>query len=282
MGCDGAGEVSALGAGVEAPAVGERVLLDPGVSCGRCSRCLGGEASLCSSYKILGEQTGGTLADYVAVPARNCHPIPAGLDFEQAAALPLVFMTAWRMLATRARVQAGEDVLVLGATGGVGTAACQIARAMGARVLALSGSPDKRPKLEALGVDAILEAPLDGFHKQVRRFTDGRGVQVVLDSLGAEAWASSLKSLAGGGRLVTCGATTGPMAPTDLRHVFFRQLQILGSTMGSGAELAATLKGVERGVLRPVVDSCFELDQIRQAHERLESRRVFGKVVVRL
>jgi len=280
LGADAAGVVAGLGEGAAGVAVGDRVLINPGVSCGECEFCAGGEGSLCLVYRLFGEHCDGTYAQRLAVPARNCFPIPAGLSFEEAAALPLVSLTAWRMLVTRAQVKAGEEVLIVGAGAGVGTAAIQIAKACGARVIATAGSAAKLEKARALGADVGINHATDAFDQAIRELTGKRGVDVVVDYVGKETWQKSLRSLRRGGRLVTCGATTGFDPVEDLRHVFYRQISILGSTMGSGREFRDMLRCVEQGKLRPVVDRVLPLERAAEAHRVLEARESFGKVVL--
>lgn len=279
-GADAAGTVAELGAGVQDVQVGDRVLLNPGISCGHCEFCAAGEGSQCLTYTLIGEHCDGAYAQRIAVPARNAYPIPGGLSFEQAAALPLVSLTAWRMLVTRAAVRPGEDVLILGAGAGVGTAAIQIAKLCGARVIATAGSAVKLERARALGADLLIDHSRESFDARVREITKKRGVDVVVDYVGKDTWQKSLRSLRRGGRLVTCGATTGYDPQEDLRHIFYRQISILGSTMGSAREFRDMLRCVEQGKLKPVVDRVLPLERAAEAHRALEAREVFGKVVL--
>lgn len=279
-GADAAGEVVAVGEGVKGVAVGDRVLLDPGTSCGCCFFCRGGDTTMCPEYRLLGEHRDGTYASQVVVEAGQVHSIPSGLSFEEAAALPLVFMTAWRMLVVRGGVRPGETVVILGAGGGVSSACVQIARMAGCRVIAAAGGPEKLKQARELGAHEGIAYREEDFARAVRRLTGGRGADVVVDSVGADTWVKSLKALRNGGRLLTCGATSGFDPRTDLRHIFYRQLQIIGSTMGTGNDLAAVLRCVERGLLRPVVDRVLPLEEAAKAHRLLEERRVFGKLVL--
>jgi len=281
-GCDGAGVVSALGPGVEGPPPGTRVALQPGVSCGRCAACLGGRDPLCRRYGILGEHRDGTDAEFICVPAANVMPIADHLSFEDAAAFPLVFLTAWHMACERARIEPGDTVLVHAGASGVGSAAIQIARMLQARVIATVGSAAKVEPVRRLGADEVLVLPEIDFASEIRRLTDKRGVDVILDSVGGDTWAGNLRSLTQGGRLVVCGATAGHEVTTNLRLVFFKNLSILGSTMGSKASLLRVLPLVERGVLRPVVDRVLPLEQVAEAHRAIASRAVVGKVVLRI
>ncbi|MBI4168392.1 MAG: zinc-binding dehydrogenase [Acidobacteria bacterium] len=279
-GSDAAGVIAEVGPGVGGLARGDRVFVSPGFSCGRCVACLSGEDPLCKDYGILGEHRNGTDAELIALPAGGVIPLPEGLSFEEGAAFPLVFLTAWHMLVARARVRVGEEVLVHAAGSGVGTAAVQIAKLHGARVLATVGSEDKAVKVRALGADEVINYRKADFQEEARRLTGKRGVDVVVDSVGQETWDGSLRSLAKGGRLVTCGATSGYEGRTDIRHVFFKGLSILGSTMGSRAELLriARLMGERR--LRPVIDRVLPLDRVAEGHRAMAERSLVGKIVL--
>jgi len=281
-GCDGAGVVAALGAGVRDPQVGTRVALQPGTSCGHCAACLAGDDPLCRHYGILGEHRDGTQAEFISVPRANVMPIADSLSFEEAAAFPLAFLTAWQMVVSRAQVRPGDRVLVHAGASGVGNAALQIAQLMGAQVMTTVGSQEKADLLQQRGVDDIILYRSQDFATEVRRLTGKRGVDVIIDHVGADTWEGNIRSLAKGGRLVICGSTSGHMAPTNLRFLFFKNLAFLGSTMGSKAELLRILGLVEAQKLRPWIHSVLALEDIQQAHEILESRQVTGKVVVRL
>ena len=261
---------------------GERVLLSPGISCGRCVYCLRGDDNFCRQYTLFGYKVDGGYAEYVASPAVNVIPMPANLGFEEAAAIPLVFLTAWHMLITRAQLKPDETVLVLGAGSGVGSAAIQIAKAAGARVIATAGSEAKLQKARELGADETFLHSIEHWSREVRRLTDRRGVDVVVEHVGDATWQESVASLAVGGRLVTCGATTGYEGKIDLRFLFSRHISILGSYMGSKAELYSALDLVGRGRVRPVIDTVMPLAKAREAHERLEKREQFGKIVLRV
>ncbi|MBI2895854.1 MAG: zinc-binding dehydrogenase [Deltaproteobacteria bacterium] len=278
LGSDVAGVVDEVGPGAPDSLAGSRVLVNPGLSCGRCRECLRGDDNLCASYRILGEHVSGGYAEWVTIPVQNVLPYPEGLGWEQAAAVPLVFLTAWQMLVRRARVRPGDWVVVHAAGSGVGSAAIQIAKLFGATVVATASSPAKLEQARALGADHV--SSYDQLVDVVRRLTGKRGVDVVVEHTGKATWESSLRVLRWGGTLVTCGATSGHEAQTDLRHVFYRQLSILGSTMGSKADLHDLLPHVASGRLRPVVDRTYPLSEARQAHLRLESREQFGKVVL--
>jgi NADPH:quinone reductase-like Zn-dependent oxidoreductase len=281
-GSDIAGEVARVGDKVSNARHGERVLLSPGISCGHCVYCLRGDDNLCRQYTLFGYKVDGGYAEYVASPGVNVIPMPANLSFEEAAAVPLVFLTAWHMLITRAQLKPDETVLVLGAGSGVGSAAIQIAKTAGARVIATAGSEAKLQKARELGADETFLHTIEHWSREVKRLTDRRGVDVVVEHVGDATWQESLASLAVGGRLVTCGATTGYDGKIDLRYLFSRHISILGSYMGSKAELFSLLDLVRRGLVKPVIDTVMPLSKAREAHERLESREQFGKIVLRV
>lgn len=280
LGNDIAGVVRETGDLVTWVKSGDEVILQPGVSCGHCTACLAGRDNLCPEYDILGYRRHGGYAELVAAPGANVVPKPANLSWEEAAAVPLVTLTAWHMLVTRAMVQPGEDVLVHAAGSGVGSVGIQIAKLHGARVIATAGADEKLAKAKELGADDTLNYTTDDWPKEVRRLTGRKGVDVVFEHTGAATWPGSIASLKNNGRLVTCGATSGYDARTDLRQVFYRQISILGSFMGSKAELLDALKFVEKGAIRPVVDRVFPLAEARRAHEAMEDRAQFGKLVL--
>jgi NADPH:quinone reductase-like Zn-dependent oxidoreductase len=280
-GCDIAGEVAALGPGATGPAVGTRVAVNPSLSCGVCEWCVAGEDSMCVTYRILGEHVRGGLAEYVSAPAANCLPLPGHVGFEEAAAFILVNMTAWRMLVTQAGLRPAEDLLVLGAGGGVASAAVQIGKLCGARVLVTTSSDDKLRRAKALGADEGVNYAQADWQKAVREWTGKRGVDVVLDNVGAATWTGSIRSLASGGRLVTCGATSGPMGETDIRIVFWRQLRIIGSTMANRKEFRDVMAQLFAGRLRPVIDRTFPLAETASALAVLQKGEQFGKLIVR-
>jgi len=276
-GADVAGEVVNGESGV---AAGTRVMLQPGLSCGVCAACLAGRDNRCARYDVLGYQSDGGYAEYVRVPAANLIPIPPHIDFIEAAAFPLTFLTAWHMLFNRARLEDGEIVLVLAAGSGVGQAAVQLARHAGAFVIATAGSADKIALASKLGADATINHATEDIAAAVRRITSGRGADIVVEHVGAATWDASMRSLAKGGRVVTCGATTGHAAAVDLRHLFGRQLSLVGSYMGEKAELLKAARLFFGGIVRPAVDRVFPLADAAEAHRHLESRRQFGKVVL--
>src|SRR5205085_2521260 len=280
LGNDIAGVVREVGELVDWVRAGDEVLLQPGVSCGHCIECLSGRDNLCPQYDIIGYRRDGGYAELVAAPGVNVLPKPANLSWAEAAALPLVTLTAWHMLVTRARVEPGEDVLIHAAGSGVGSIGIQVARLRGARVIATAGSEEKLEKARSLGAHDVVNYTRDDWPKEVRRLTDKRGVDVVFEHTGATTWPGSMASMKKDGRLVTCGATSGYDARTDLRQVFYRHLNLLGSFMGSKAELLDALKFVERGQVRAVVDRALPLADARRAHELMQSRAQFGKLAL--
>jgi NADPH:quinone reductase-like Zn-dependent oxidoreductase len=280
-GSDISGEVVRTGERVKNVSVGERVLLAPGVSCGHCPQCIAGRDNFCKEYVLFGSTIHGGYAEFVKAPAVNVMAIPGNLSFEEAAAVPLVFLTAWHMLFARADLQPAEDVLVIAAGSGVGSAAVQIAKATGARVIATAGSEPKLAKAKALGADDVL-LHAGEFAREVKKRTGGRGVDVVFEHVGAATWDQSVYSLAPGGRLVTCGATSGFESKINVGYLFARQLSILGSFMGRKSELYAALELVRRGLLKPIIDTVFPLERAAEAHRRLENREQFGKIVLQI
>ena len=281
-GADGAGVVDALGPGVDGRglAAGTAVLIQPGLYCNTCEFCLSGEQSLCVRYQILGEHTPGTFAEKTVVPARNLFPIPEGLGFPEAAAFPLVYQTAWRMVVGRARLRPGETILVHGAGGGVGGAAVEIALLCGGRVYATSSGEEKERSLKEQGVEVVLDYKRQDVGKELHAITKKRGVDVIVDCVGDATWMTSLRGAAKGGRIVTCGATSGPNPKEELRLVFWKQLSILGSTMASDREFRALLATVASGKLRPRIDSTFPLSEAAQAYRRMEEGLQHGKIVL--
>ncbi|MBZ5540539.1 MAG: zinc-binding dehydrogenase [Acidobacteriia bacterium] len=279
-GSDIAGEIAQVGAGVTRVKAGQKVVLAPGVTCGKCLACLSGNDNKCREFTNLGYLIDGGCAEYVRCPEVNCLAYPENLTFEQAAAVPLVFQTAWHMLVARAELQPGEEVLVLGGGSGVGSAAIQIAKFFGARVIATAGSEEKLAKARALGADEVINHKKQKIRDEVKRLTNRRGVDVVFEHVGTATWDDSVASLATGGRLVTCGNTTGYDAKIDLRFLFSRQLSLLGSYMGRKSELHTVIKLVAEGRLKPVVDRVFPLAACAEAHAYLEAGKQFGKVVL--
>ena len=280
-GCDVAGIVEQVGTGVTAAQPGARVFAAPGLSCFQCGWCRRGDDNLCETYGIFGAKTDGGYAECAKARAGDLLPIPEGISFEAAAAFPLVFLTAWHMLMTRAKLAAGETALVHAAGSGTGHAAIQIAKHAGATVFATVGSDAKIPKAKALGADEVINYQREDFVKRVQELTNHQGVDVVFDHIGPATWEGSIRVLKKAGRLVTCGATSGPSVPLDLRYVFSRQLSILGSLMGTRAELLTLTELIGSHVLTPVVDTVYPLAQARQAQERMLARDVFGKLLLR-
>ncbi len=280
---DGVGVATAVGSGVSHVHEGDDVFVLPGVSCGRCVHCLVGDDELCVEYDILGESRDGLAAEFVCLPATNVQPRPRGVSLETAASFSLTFLTAWNMLVRRARVRPGEFVLIQAGGSGVGVAAIAIAKLLGARVAATAGGEAKCERLTELGVELAIDSRQADAVKAVRSWTDHHGADVVVDHVGKDTFATSLRCLARAGRYVTCGATTGPQVELLLSHVFFKSLSILGSTMGRKGDLLRIAQLVERGALKPVVGRVLDgLESIREGHRLLEERSVFGKVVIRL
>jgi NADPH:quinone reductase-like Zn-dependent oxidoreductase len=282
LGGDGAGIVSDVGVEVDCVKKGDAVCLYPASGCGRCEFCQSDRDYMCVELRVLGERLQGTYAEFVKVPAENCFPIPAGMSYEEAAAFPLVFITLWRMLVTNAALKPGETVLILGIGGGVASAALQLAKEMRARVIVTSSSDEKLALARRLGADHGINYVKSDFVKEARAFTGKRGVDVVVDSVGGESWAKSLASLAKGGRLVTCGATTGAFPQTNIRRIFWNHLSIFGSTLGSRREFCHLLHFLGVSGMKPIVDRVFPLQEAAAAHQRLEEGKQFGKIVLRI
>jgi len=280
LGSDISGEVAATGDYVTGFKVGQRVLVAPMHFCGHCAKCVAGLQNQCREFTVLGNAVDGGNCELIAVPVANVIPIPDSLDFNQAASVPLVFLTAWHMLVGRAGVRPGQTVLVLGASSGVGIAAIQIARLFQCRVITTAGDESKLEKARALGADHAINHYKQKISEEVRKITNKEGVDIVIEHVGAATWDESVKSLKTGGTLVTCGATTGPSVGVDLRHLFARQLSLLGSYMGTMGELHEVLAHVFAGRLKPVVDHVFPLSDLRAAHEYMEKSQMFGKIVV--
>ncbi len=279
-GSDAAGIVEHVGPHVEGVTIGQRVFVSPGMSCWKCDQCLAGRDNFCRSYGLLGAMVHGSYAEYVTVPFRNVLPIPTNLSFEQAAAFPLVSVTASHMLFALAGLQHGETVLIMGAGSGVGSMAVQMAKLAGARVITTVGSDDKVPKAVILGGDAVINHSKEKVSERVKLLTDGRGVDVVIEHIGPEVWDTCLDSLGKGGRLITCGATTGGEVKLNLRYVFSRQMTIKGSYMGTRAELVKAAELMGQGRLISVIDRTYPLKEARAAQELMLSRKFFGKIIL--
>ncbi len=279
-GCDIAGDVVEVGGSVAGVAVGDRVVVNPNLDCGRCEYCQKGQHSLCMTYGILGEHTHGGLAEYVKVDGRKVIKLPDAVTYENAAAFVLVNMTAWRMLTSQARLRAGEDLLVIGVGGGVSSTAVQIGKLCGARVWVTSSSDEKLERARALGADECINYAKEDWVKVIAQKTGRRGVDVVLENVGAATWPGAIRALAKGGRLVTCGGTSGPICETDVRQVFWKQISIIGSTMSTNAELAEVMGQLFRGRLKAIVDSVTPLKDGVAAQQRLAEGKQFGKIVL--
>ncbi len=279
-GADGAGIVDSVGEGATGVTVGDRVLIQPGLFCGACEFCRGGEQSICVSFGILGEHTAGTFAERVVVPARNVFPIPEGLSFAQAAAFPLAYQTAWRMVVGRAAIRPGETVLIHGVGGGVAWAALEIALLCGARVIATTSDDAKAGRARAAGAELVVNYRSEDVAQAIRRHTAKRGVDVVVDMVGEATWMTSVRSAARGGRIVTCGATSGPSPTEDIRLIFWKQLSILGSTMSNDREFRALYAAVASGKLVPRVDRVLPLSRAAEAYRLMEAGQLHGKIVL--
>ena len=283
LGSDGAGVVVEVGPKTHGVSVGDEVILNPGLSCGCCESCGRGQQSECLSFGIVGLSRPGTFAEKVAVPVQNIYPKPAHLNFNEAAAIPLAYQTAWRMLMTRAGLRAGEKVLIHGIGGGVALAALQLAKLAGAEVIVTSSSNEKLSKAEGLGADHTINYKTEkDLVKAVKDITKGRGVDIVVDAIGAATWSIDLSVVRRGGRIVLCGITTGAEATTNLQAVYWNQLTIMGSTMGSNEDVRLMLRAVETGWLKPVIDSVKPLNEIQDAMSRMEAAEQFGKIVVKI
>jgi len=280
LGCEISGEISKVGNAVKDLSVGQRVLIAPGISCGKCEYCLSSNDSLCHEFRIMGFQVNGGYAEYAKAPAGNIIPISDKLSFEEWAAVPLVFLTAWNMLKTRGCLATGETVLIHAAGSGIGSAAIQIARLSGAEVITTVGADEKVMKAKELGADRVINYAKEDFADKVNELTDGRGVDLVFEHIGPETWEKSLLCLKRGGRLVTCGATSGPTVNFDLRFLFAKQLSVSGCYMGSRRELITIMKLIESGKLKAIVDSVFPLEDAVTAQAKMLDRKQFGKIVL--
>lgn len=282
MGADGAGVIESVGEEVKNLSVGDHVVINPGISDRTCEYCKAGEQSLCVKFRLLGEHLPGTFADFIVIAEANVRKISKTVAFDTAAAFTLATLTAWRMLKTRARISPSDDVLIWGIGGGVAQAAMRIAKECGARVWVTSGSDEKLERARALGADETINHRTSSVGREIRARTSKRGVTLVVDSVGQSTWSESLMALGRGGRLVTCGGTSGAMVETDVRRLFWNQWTILGSTMGNDAEFDAVVKELNAGNLTPVIDSTFDLENGREAFERMSAGRQFGKIVIRI
>ena len=282
LGLDGAGVIDEIDPGDPLLQPGQRVLLHPGVSCGRCEFCLRGDDVLCTRYQLIGEHRDGSFAQYVSLPARSVLPLPDDWSFAEGAALGVNHLTAWRMLVTQAQLKAWETVLIFGIGGGVSLAGLQLAKALGARAIVTSRHADKLARARELGADAVIDSSREDVAKAALAATGGRGVDVVFENVGEAVWPAAMKSLVRGGRLVTCGATSGDQPGADLRRLFIRQLRVLGSTMGTVSEQRDLLLFCQRHGVRPLIEQTFALDEVHAALSRLESGQQFGKIALRI
>jgi NADPH:quinone reductase-like Zn-dependent oxidoreductase len=282
LGAEGAGTALSVGLEVRNVKPGDAVCLYPIYGCGDCRFCANGQESLCNERRLLGERDQGTYAEYVRVPARNCFPIPSGLSFEEAAAFPLVYLTAWRMLITHGGLKPGESVLILGAGGGIATAAVHISRALGARVFVTSANEEKLSAATKLGAEHAIFSNTGAFAKAVRGLTEKRGVDVLVNCVGGPTWAESLAALARGGRLVTCGAVAGSKPKTDLRRVFWNHLKIFAASAGTRQEFLRVLDFLATSNCKPIIDEVFPLKDAMWAHQRMEQGKHFGKIILRI
>ncbi len=282
LGSDMVGEIASLGAGVEGVQEGQKVLIHPGVSCGHCEKCSLGQDNFCHQYHIYGEHLSGGYGEYIAVPRRNLLPYPESLSFAEAACFPVAYLTAWQMLVGRAKIQPGQVVLIHGAGSGVGSAGIQIAKLFGCTVITTAGSDEKLAKAKELGADYGINYKKENFLETVKKLVGKYAVDEVFEHIGHAMWKDSILCLKWGGILVTCGATTGFEVETDLRQIFFRQIQILGSTMGSRGIMFEILRHIESGQLKPVLDRTLPLAEAQEAHRLLEGRQHFGKIVLEI
>jgi NADPH:quinone reductase-like Zn-dependent oxidoreductase len=280
-GSDVSGLVSSFGPKVSGLTVGERVFIAPGLSCFRCGMCISGADHLWENYQIIGAGPDGGYAEFIKVPKLNVLPMPPDLSFEEAAVFPLTFLTAWHMLITRAVLRPGQDLLVLAGGSGVGSAAIQIGKLMGARVIATASGPEKLQAARKMGADILIDYEKEDFSKAIKEITNGRGVQVVFEHIGPDTFQKSLRSLALQGCLITCGATTGPKSELDLRYLFSRELTIMGAKMGTRSELLQVARLVGQKKLSPVIDSVFSFSEAKAAQEKMQSRVIFGKIILK-
>jgi NADPH:quinone reductase-like Zn-dependent oxidoreductase len=281
-GSDVSGEVAEVGMEVKKFRVGDRVLIAPGVRCRKCIYCISGSDSMCSSFKIMGFQVQGGYAEYAKAHVDNIIPISDKLSFEEWAAIPLVFLTSWHMLVTRGQLKPGENVLIHAAGSGIGSAAIQIARLAGARVITTARGKEKLERAKHLGAEEVIDYTKEDFGEKIRLLTNSKGVDLIFEHIGPDTWEKNLQCLAKGGRMVVCGATSGPNAMIDIRLLFMKQHAILGCYMGSKKELLDVLNLVELGRLKPVVDTVFPLKEAAAAQQRMLSRENFGKIVLKI
>jgi NADPH:quinone reductase-like Zn-dependent oxidoreductase len=281
-GADGAGIIVDFGGKTSHLKVGERVLIYPGIGCGICVECVSGRENFCKLYSIVGVHRNGTYAEYIALPFNNVIPVPPGLDFEEAASIPMVFLTAWHALVTRGRIKPGMKVLIHAGGSGVGIAAIQIAKLFGAYVFTTAGSDEKLERAKDLGADVVINYKKENFQERLKVETQGEGIDLILDHVGLDTFMKGLKALKKGGKLITLGATSGSQVPIELRYIYGKNLSIEGIYMGSRAELMKVLKFFQSGKLKPVIYKVLELRDVQEAHRILEEREAFGKVVLKI
>ncbi|MCJ7716108.1 MAG: zinc-binding dehydrogenase [Anaerolineales bacterium] len=281
-GADIAGVVAALGDSVNQFKLGDRVVVNPSLYCGHCEHCLNGEESQCNSYGIIGDTIPGGFAEYIAVDETNLLKLPNQISFEEASAVPVVYQTAWRALMSQACLHSGDTVLILGASGGVGSASIQIAKLAGANVIAVTSTTDKISHAKQMGADIVLNRMSGDYWGEISALTNNRGVDVVVENIGAATWAQSLRSLVKGGRLVTCGRTTGNLVETDIKLIFWNQLRIIGTTMANRKEFTEVMKLIFQGKLSPVIDTVFPLEEAQLAYQRLQDSEQFGQIVIKI
>ncbi|MGH7795536.1 MAG: zinc-binding dehydrogenase [Candidatus Binatia bacterium] len=282
LGADGAGIVVSVGVAVNNVKPGAAVCFYPVIGCGHCQLCANEQESLCGERRLLGDREDGTYAEYVRVPAKNCFAAPAGLSFEEAAAFPLVYATAWRMLFTHADLKPGESILIIGAGGGVASAALQLARVIGARVFVTSRSAEKLAAATERGAHHGIDSRTHELAKEVRRLTGKRGVDVVVNNVGGEAWSAGLAALARGGRLVTCGSVAGATPKTDLRRIFWNHLTIFAARSVTRQEFRRVLNFFDGSCRKPIIDQVLPLSNANHAHQRMQQGQQFGKIVLRV
>ena len=281
-GCDVSGVVADIGKNVSDVKVGDNVIVAPGLSCFKCDQCISGNDNLCDFFKIFGAGTHGGYAEYTKVNANSIVPMPGSLTFVEAAAFPLTFLTAYHMLVSRIDLRAGQDILIIAAASGIGTAAVRIAKLLGARIIATVGSEEKVKMIKMMGVNDVINYNEEDFAKKVIELTEGKGVEAVFENVGPETWDKSISCLSKGGKLVTCGATSGPDVNLDLRTIFMKQLAIYGSIMGTRKELFEIMKFVLNGQLRVTIDSIFELKDVKKAQEKMLARKNVGKIMIEI
>lgn len=281
-GCDVAGIVADTGQNVNNVKIGDHVIVSPGLSCFNCDACIAGDDNLCESFKIFGAAVHGGYAEYAKVPAHNVIHMPHAMSFAQAAAFPLTFVTAYHMLVNRAKLRVGQEVLIIAAGSGVGTAAVRIAKLFGARVIATVGSDEKVEQARLIGADEVINYKVNDFDKIVHELTDGHGVDTVFENVGPDTWNKSINCLAKNGKLITCGATSGPDVEINLRSIYMNQLSIYGSILGTRKELFEIIKFMITGQLRVTIDSVFDLKDVKKAQEKMIERKNFGKIVIEI